>query len=223
MKITEEEYNKNPKYCKYCGKKIDYKRREAQFCNSSCAASYNNRKRGKLTKTLKERKLKNKENRLTKCIVCGKEFYNLPGGNNKTCSYKCLCKLRKINGSKIIKKENGTFKGWQSRNITSYPEKFFINVLNNNNIQYIREFLVHINNTKYFLDFKIEINNRIIDLEIDGKQHKYLDRINHDKIRDKNLSDLGYEIYRIPWNEINSVSGKNKMKEKIDNLLFILK
>ena len=34
----------------------------------------------------------------------------------------------------LEKVKNGTHKGWQSRNITSYPEKFFISVLKNNNL-----------------------------------------------------------------------------------------
>jgi hypothetical protein len=44
--------------------------------------------------------------------------------------------LRKIAGKKAYKtmKDNGNFHGWFSRNIDSYPEKFFMNVLNNNEI-----------------------------------------------------------------------------------------
>ena len=40
-----------------------------------------------------------------------------------------------------------------------------------------------------------------------------------DSIRDKNLISLGYEIYRIDWNEINTENGKLKMKEKINKFL----
>ena len=36
----------------------------------------------------------------------------------------------------------------------------------------------------WFLDFYIELNNKKIDLEIDGKQHKYKDRIESDTKRD---------------------------------------
>ena len=31
--------------------------------------------------------------------------------------------------------KNGLHKGWQSRNIISYPEKFFIEVLKNNGLE----------------------------------------------------------------------------------------
>lgn len=40
-----ENYYKNPNRCKYCNSVISYERRGALFCNSSCAASYNNSKR----------------------------------------------------------------------------------------------------------------------------------------------------------------------------------
>lgn len=238
VKLTEEEYDKNPKYCKYCGKKIDYRRMLASFCNNSCAASFNNKKRGKLSQShknniskgllksdkIKEIKIQNKIKKLTKCKVCGKLFYNLPGKHRKTCSNECLTELRKINGKKIIQKEKekGVFKGWQSRNITSYPEKFFIKVLKLNNISFEREFLIKIDNTKYFLDFRIVKNDRIIDLEIDGKQHLYPDRIVHDKKRDEDLIKNGYEVYRIPWNNINTENGKKLMKKKIDNFIIFL-
>ena len=233
--ITEEEYNLNPKYCKECGKKIEYYRMLGTFCNSSCAAKYNNKKRGRRTEEEKRKisigvknsikiqvyKERNKQLRKRTCVICGKEFYNLPHKYRKTCSKECehILRSRKSSESRKREIENGTFKGWMTRKITFYPEKFFIKVLENNSIPYIREFLIHCNNTKYFLDFKIEHNNRLIDLEIDGKQHKYPDRIKMDSIRDKNLISLGYEIYRIDWNEINTENGKLKMKEKINKFL----
>lgn len=90
--------------------------------------------------------------------------------------------------------------------------------MENNNIQY--KFNYHFD--KYFLDFYIEINNRKIDLEIDGKQHKYKDRLESDKIRDEFIKYNNIEVYRIDWNEINSEDGKRLMKEKIDNFINFL-
>ena len=60
----------------------------------------------------------------------------------------------------------------------------------------------------------------MIDLEIDGKQHTYADRIQHDKIRDKRIRTLGYLIYRVSWNNINTKIGKMKMKAKIKQFLW---
>jgi len=69
LKITDyTEYEKHKiKHCLECGKEIDgYKK----FCNSSCAASFNNKYRNK-----KEKK---------HCINCGKEI-----SRNKYCSNLC--------------------------------------------------------------------------------------------------------------------------------------
>ena len=75
------------------------------------------------------------------------------------------------------------------------------------------------NGERYFLDFYIEIGDRKIDLEIDGKQHKYKDRQESDIKRDNFLISKGYEVYRIDWNEINTENGKKLMKNKINQFL----
>lgn len=96
-----------------------------------------------------------------------------------------------------------------------------MDVLDNNHIEYKRE--VYINQYHYFLDFVISINDRIIDLEIDGKQHLTTDAKLHDAIRDERVVNLGYEVYRVLWNEVNTQTGKEKMKEKIDNFIKFIK
>lgn len=68
----------------------------------------------------------------------------------------------------------------------------------------------------YFLDFKLKNN---IDLEIDGKQHKYQERKVKDIERDTLLKKNGWIIYRIEWNEISSEKGSKLMKKKIDDFL----
>lgn len=158
-----------------------------------------------------------------KCPICGKMFCGrvLKSGRigyGSTCSESCLTKLRSIKSKETISKimDEGRFQGWQSRNIISYAEKFWKAVLDNNKISYIREF--HLDK-KYFLDFFIEKNGVKIDLEIDGKQHSYPDRMEHDKIRDEYIRSKGLVVYRIPWNEISSNDGSLEMKRKIDDFL----
>jgi len=117
--------------------------------------------------------------------------------------------------------KNGRHKGWIKRNKLSYPEKFFIDILNNNNIKYITNYSISKKDLglnepySYFLDFYIEDKN--IDLEIDGAQHNK--RKEHDKFRDKYLSDAGYNIYRIQWKSINTENGKKYIKNEIDKFL----
>lgn len=69
----------------------------------------------------------------------------------------------------------------------------------------------------YFLDFFFE--EKMIDLEIDGKQHIYSDRKESDRVRDEALSKHGYKVYRIKWKSINTDDGKKYIKEEIDKFL----
>lgn len=230
--------------CANCGKLItklpsELKKTKNNFCSRSCAAIFNNKLRDNYNWVLPTEAREKIRNALKKyrdthpyipshkrCIICNKEFIlqRLNSGRlskSNTCSDECHVKLKHVRGIELYKKcvENNTFKGWRTRNIISYPEKFWIGVLQNNNISFEREKYVE----KYFLDFVISINNKLIDLEIDGKQHKYKDRQESDKIRDKFLTDRGYIVYRVDWNEINSEKGKKLMKEKISNFLSFIK
>ena len=211
--------------CEKCGKIITEKFGSGRFCSRACA---NSRQHSAETKqkiyTTLNKTLDNTIRSKTLCKICGKELksYNRTG----FCSY-CLSnteagrQARKEAGRKGYETmlANGTHKGWQSRNITSYAENFWINVLDSNKIPYEREFSVSCKLTHYFLDFKLERNGKLVDLEIDGKQHTYEERAEADLVRDQNLQKLGYIIYRIPWNEINSEKGKQEMQQKIENFL----
>ena len=68
------------KYCLYCGKELTGKdRKRKKFCNSSCAASYNNvgvvRNGSKSIPCI--------------CLNCGKEYYAVRNSKKKFCSIKC--------------------------------------------------------------------------------------------------------------------------------------
>lgn len=234
-----EKKEKENKNCLQCGKIII--KYGKKFCSRSCSISYNNIKRKLTLKTKKKisQSLKKfNSNKITNsnasgittriCEICGKIFNIKRTKSNhlsrkKCCSDICSKKLRsikaKISINKIIK--DGKHKGWIKRNITSYPEKFFINVLNNNNIKYRHNYPVQkkelgLNSTySYFLDFFIE--NKKIDLEIDGKQHER--RKKNDKYRDKLLKKNGYVVYRIRWKNINTENGKNYIKNEIKKFL----
>ena len=166
------------------------------------------------------------------CIVCSKEF-KLKRGNtgkisrSKTCSKECSTILKSNNMKMIMKKliTDGKHKGWEKRSVISYPEKFFIDVLNNNNIQFehnypVRQDSLGVNNRyNFFLDFFIEEKN--IDLEIDGQQHS--SRQQHDIDRDLLLTNFGYNVYRIKWKNINGENGKNYIKNEINKFLEFYK
>lgn len=115
----------------------------------------------------------------------------------------------------LEKVRNGTHMGWKSRKgkQPSYPEKFFMDVLDNNQIKYEHELPCG----KYFID--LAIKEKMIALEIDGKQHQYTDRKEKDLEKDKYLVDNGWKVYRIKWKLINNLGGKIYIKEQIDSFL----
>ena len=224
--------NKGKRYCINCGKQL--LKHQMKFCSSSCAATYNNKQRKHSEETKKKisesliksmgngnpRKKRGQKLSATYrhiCVICGKEFFSTRK-HTTHCSRQCVGQDSIINANlkeKALQRvQDGVHNGWNSRNITSYPEQFWINVLEDNGISFIRE---DHTNGKYFLDFLIEKNNIRIDLEIDGKQHKY--RVQHDLMRDEFLTSNGYVVYRVEWNEINSETGKKLMKSKIDDFI----
>lgn len=226
------------KICPCCGKEFETvsgRKDELKFCSKHCSSTFSGNKSRERNEEVKKRiseGLKRHYNVVPKrtCLVCNKIIER----SNKT----GLCQhcLRTTDQGKAIMAKNakiaadnlvasGKHQGWKTRNISSYAEKFWIRVLDNNGISYKREFTVKYgkeSNEHYFLDFLIQKNNANIDLEIDGKQHQYEDRKKHDEIRDKRLFDCGYIVYRIKWNEVNSEKGKLEMKEKINNFLEYL-
>lgn len=84
--ITIQNYNLNPNYCNYCGKPLDYNHRCGKFCNSSCAASFNNKNRKHTEKSKQKASLslkkyykddvsseKEVKNKIKYCKYCGAE------------------------------------------------------------------------------------------------------------------------------------------------------
>jgi very-short-patch-repair endonuclease/endogenous inhibitor of DNA gyrase (YacG/DUF329 family) len=237
-------YKKINKSCPICGNIFETKegnRDEKTTCSPKCSNYYfqhgNNNpyfdkekyeeRYKKVSNTLKNNipwnKKYNEEDYLKECPNC-KMQYIAKNTVQKYCSKKCQssCKeYRKLLSDNVKERiKNGTHKGWQSRNIESYPEKFFKKVLKNNGIEYIpnktiikKDYNIE-GNGNYFLDFYIKEGN--IDLEIDGKQHDY--RVEHDNERDNNLSKH-FNIYRIKWRSINSEAGKEYIKTEIEKFI----
>lgn len=142
------------------------------------------------------------------CKNCNEEF--------KTSKKEQMFCSRSCSSSFIMneKVKNGTHIGWKSRKklIPSYPEKYFMNVLDNENIKYEYEKPCG----KYFIDFAID--NKMIALEIDGKQHNEIDRKKSDVKKDKFLKETGYKIFRIKWYNPISLKNKKKLYCQIDKL-----
>lgn len=215
--------------CQRCGKSVFVKFGSGRFCSRTCSNS-----RQFSSETNEKRSLSNKRafeispelrkicSDTAKKLNSSRDYSPMKGRqlSEETKAKMSAARVgkkhseetkQKCREAQLQKVRDGTHKGWQSRNITSFAENFFINVLAKElpDASYIRE--KHFG--KYFLDFFFE--EKALDLEIDGKQHLYKERAESDKHRDEYLKNNNITVYRIPWNEINSNDGKNKMKEKI--------
>lgn len=148
------------------------------------------------------------------CRSCTKEFHSRTP-NRKCCSKKCLstdATFKSGSYDRIKDRINkGLHKGWKKRstNIPSYPEKFFMGVLDSRNIKYKFDLPCG----KWWIDFAIVDKN--VALEIDGKQHEKEARKKLDLKKDADLSTNGWKVYRIKWKSINTESGKRYIEEEI--------
>lgn len=104
----------------------------------------------------------------------------------------------------------------QSRwnNKPSYPEQWFMNVINNEfiNKDYIRE--------KSFGRFSLDFawNDLKKCIEIDGEQHeRFEDQKKRDRAKDKLLKESKWEILRIPWK--NMFNNTKKYIKKAKNFI----
>ena len=207
--------------CEKCGKVMTEKFATGRFCSRSCA---NSKKHSEDTKRKISQKLsKNKPIRF--CKNCGNKLSK----DNET-GYCIDCyrdspvmkEIMHLSAKKSVEtmRKRGIDPRWPLRNVSSYPEKFWMNVLDDNRIPYIREYkILHDGQSNYYLDFLIEKGDHKIDLEIDGQQHELADRMRSDQIRDTYLNSLGYLVYRVKWNYIKSEKGLSEMQIKIKKFI----
>jgi very-short-patch-repair endonuclease len=202
--------------------------KEKKTCSSKCAnkffaRSLNIDQKQKISLGIEKLKKKTAEINIKKlCNYCNLIFVSNKK-NQKYCTNKCSANSRKNNieyreklrQSQLKRVAEGTHNGWNSRNIISYPEQFFMGVLINNNISYQHNKSVG----KYFIDFAIV--EKKIALEIDGKQHQYENRKKSDEIKDKFLTENGWKVYRISWKSINNELGKLYIKDEINKFLEV--
>lgn len=106
--------------------------------------------------------------------------------------------------SNTMKKAHKEGRAWnigKSRwnNEASYPEKFFMKVIENNfdDKDYKREYPVNI----YSIDFAWV--NKKLAIEIDGCQHEKPQYKERDARKDKTLSENGWLVLRIKWKEVS--------------------
>lgn len=115
---------------------------------------------------------------------------------------------------------DGRHATWKSRKIRSYPELYFEKLLKTlgifDNCE-VEKFIKHNKNSNYFMDFYFD--DRKLNLEIDGRQHQFPERIESDKTRDLFLESQGIKVFRIDWKNPKTKEGKKYLEEKIKEFL----
>lgn len=150
------------------------------------------------------------------CIQCESPFrwYR----KKETCSEICA---KKLTGSRAAKtmKVRGTFSGWHNRKgERSYPEHYFEDVFKNEGITgWIPDKKVG----RWFIDFAF--NDKMIALEIDGKQHKYPDRAESDRLKDEYLKSQGWKVIRVDWFNPRTEDGRDKLHPQVKQVLSLLR
>lgn len=98
-RLALKESKKTIKFCKQCGKQLGPKDYQKQFCNGSCAATYNNLAKGR--------------DRMVEavCPICGKKFTTLPHKRRVSCSSECALVLRSHRVASLIKSGEFTYQG----------------------------------------------------------------------------------------------------------------
>lgn len=231
--------------CTKCNKKIYRNKKwlessEHHFCSKSCAATFNNTGQSKSDKTKRKIAEKLKGRTYPNRSIIESSSIKTPLLHEKTCinsncnkKYKtkkktqkycspycaktCIKVSRKISQKVKQRVASGQHKGWQSRNIRSYPELYFEQVLTNEGIKFESEYKIKKQDLgldcpmNYFLDFYLPDYN--LDLEIDGKHHKQPDIMQKDMERDEALTQAGYFVYRIPWSNPNGDELKTEIEK----------
>ena len=117
VKLTRESYNQNPKFCKYCGKMLPYEKRDNEFCDCSCSASYNNQRVCRNGNSLSKHSY---------CLNCGKEITR----RNKYCSNSC--QQEHYYRQYISRWLNGEESGTKSEdNVSNYVRRYLFEINNN--------------------------------------------------------------------------------------------
>jgi very-short-patch-repair endonuclease len=194
------------KICENCKKEHEGTYGSGRFCSTECARGFSTKGKRSLINERVSKKMK-KPDRVKICPICHDEFI----GRKKQicCSPKCRNKKwtntekqRKIFSDRMKQRhiDGDTSIGWQSRDKMkmSNPEKIVNKILLTNKLIFEREYRMG----KWFIDFAF-IKEKIA-LEIDGKQHSYINRKQKDKEKDNYLQQNGWKVIRIGWVKDNS-------------------
>lgn len=170
------QYAKENHHCEECGQRMIVKYASGRFCSKECSIRY--------------------------CANYGRIHREEASARTKASWQNPQIRKKYLDGQqKAI--DAGRWPSMMQSNTPSYPEQYWMNVLDNAKISYEYNYLIRHSElgvtegklTWYKLDFYLRDYN--VDLEIDGSQHQ--EQVDHDMLRDTRLENSGYKVYRIPW------------------------
>lgn len=199
--------------CKFCNKNSNSERGtkyHERCCKLNPNKSISADKTQKWIDSMNLRKGKG-TNQFTKAKELG---FGKPNSSSPSFKGKTHTQETKNKMSESMKKAHSEGRAWnigKSRwnNEPSYPEKFFVGVIENEFIdkEYKQEFSIGV----YSADFCWPHLMKVI--EIDGGQHqRFEEYIERDKRKDLFLSKEGYTVLRVVWQEMFN-NTKDKIKE----------
>jgi very-short-patch-repair endonuclease len=127
---------------------------------------------------------------------------------------------KKQSESRIKSIKEGRTPRWQTISGNSYPEKYFEKYLINEGLSFKTQYHIFNGKRNYFLDFYF--TDKKVNLEIDGLQHNWPERIESDKRRDKYLNSQNIKVIRIQWKNPSCPGSKEYFREKIEELKGLL-
>lgn len=222
--------------CEMCGAEHDGKYGSGRFCCVTCSRKYSST----VSKDVKNEKIRNtfslkpnysirngvvvyhKPKGKRKCIGCGKDitFRGNTGYCRNCYSHLPLSEQRKKKQSNTMK-ERG-YKRWHvHRNEIPITEKIVIDFLETCGIEYEHDKSIPMFGTHYVLDFFFNVGGKLIDIEIDGYQHKQKERSEHDKLRDSRLKECGYIVHRISVARTDSKNNYSSIVDSIKDVLIL--
>lgn len=229
-------YNENPKKCKNCNEILDYDNKNNEFCNHSCSASFNNKKRKGKKHKLSDEGYKNilKSNKkrignklsdehkkkigdkLKKpkidfsCPVCNKKLKILQSEKRKYCSGTCR---NKINNNLINGCRSKAEIYLENKLKETFPDLNIVfnsrNILKNN-----RELDVYIPSIKLAIEWNGIYHYKDIRTKefLVNTKEKDLDKI-------KQCEEFGIELY-----VVKDLTSHNKfIKEEVNKIIDYIK
>ena len=224
--------------CDFCGKGNDYAYSSGRFCQEKCARSESTRdispesrqKQIDTLRSLHRYSVKENDQKILKPLKLHKRYRRYYEPNMELKRKRTSHRRSQASKAAVQKRiENGTHRGWTKRgkSLASYAEKYWASVLDKNGIEYASEYSIAKSElglsgpAAYFLDFIILTSNgSVIDLEVDGKQHKYPDRAASDRVRDAALRKKNFIVYRIDW--VNPAHDRPTVERQVTDLLDFL-